>query len=56
MHVSRVVGTDDLPHDAENILELGNKVLLLTLFAGIERHAINVLVERTSAKSQFGLR
>ena len=25
-------GTDDLPHDAENILELGNKVLLLTLF------------------------
>ena len=56
MHVSRVVGTDDLPHDAKNIVELGNKVLLLTLFAAIERHAINVLVERTSAKSQFGLR
>ena len=55
MHVSRVVGTDDLPHDAENILELGNKVLLLTLFAGIERHAINVLVEAYEREAQFGL-
>ena|SRR5271157_1687846 len=48
-------GTDDPPHDAKNIVELGNKVLLLTLFSAIEQHAINVLVKAYEREAQFGL-
>ena len=46
---------DDPPHDAENVLELDSKALLLILFAAAERHGVDMLVEAHQREAQFGL-
>ena len=46
---------NDLPHDAENVLELASETLIFIFFTAIERHSVDVFVEAHKRETQLGL-